>query len=409
MRFFHLSDLHIGKQLHHYSLIEEQRDLLMQVIAYAKEEKPDAILIAGDIYDTPVPSAEAVAVFDEFLSGLDDLEQELTICIIAGNHDSAKRLDYASQILAKHAIHIAGMPPTTEEEYLRKVTLKDECGEVLIYLLPFVKPGFVRKLYPDEVLSFSEAVQRLLDREAIDTKKRNILVSHQFYAGGGVTPLTSDSEVHVVGGIDNVDVGVLEKFDYAALGHIHKCQKVGSESNRYCGTLFPYSVSEAEEEKFVTMVEMGAKGEEVQTTNLPLTLKRRVRKLSGTMEEVLGMAVNADLPCASQVAKGNADLPVTPQDAAKCHDYVSITLTDEVEAYNPREQLEEVYDHILEIRIDNSRTRKLLELGEFEAENLDPYEAFCDFFAEINGREMTEEEDAVLKEVLQEGGVREAE
>lgn len=388
MRFFHLSDLHIGKQLHHYSLLEEQRELLAQVVLHAKEEKPDAILIAGDIYDTPVPAADAVAVFDEFLSQLDDLEQELTVCIIAGNHDSPRRLDFASQILAKHSIHIAGMPPREEDEYLKQVVLNDEHGEVVIYLLPFVKPGFVRKLFPDEVLSFSDAVKKLLAREEIDATKRNILVSHQFYAGGQASPVTSDSEVHVAGGIDNVDIGVLEVFDYAALGHIHRAQKVGKESSIYCGTLFAYSVSEAEDEKFITMVDMGAKDEEVVCTKLPITPKRRVRKIRGTMEEVLDNL-----------------FPTT----VKCQDYVSITLTDEVEAYNPREQLEEVYEHILEIRIDNSRTRKLLELGDFETENLDPYEAFCNFFAEINGREMTEEEDAMLKEVLQEGGIIEAE
>ena len=386
MRFFHLSDLHIGKQLHHYSLLEEQRGLLAQIVSYAKEEKPDAILIAGDIYDTPVPAADAVAVFDEFLSQLDDLEQELTICVIAGNHDSARRLDFASQILAKHAVHIAGLPPRTEEDRLKKVIIEDVYGEIEIYLLPFVKPGMVRKLFSDEVLSFSDAVSRLLAREEIDETKRNVLVSHQFYAGGGETPITSDSEVHVAGGIDNVDIGVLNPFDYAALGHIHREQKVGKESNRYSGTMFPYSVSEAEDEKFVLLVEMRAKGEDIVYKKLPLQPNRRVRKLVGTMEEILSMA-----------------------GGEKCHDYVSVTLTDEVEAYHPRDQLEEVYDHILEIRIDNSRTKKLLQLGDFETQNLEPYEAFCNFFAEINGREMTEEEDAMLMEVLQEGGLIEAE
>lgn len=381
MRFIHLSDLHIGKQLHHYSLLEEQRELLGQIVTYVKKEQPDALVIAGDIYDTTVPSAEAIAVFDDFLSELDALEQKLTICIIAGNHDSAKRLDYVSQILAKHAIHIVGMPPVTADAGIKKVSMADAHGEVVFYLLPFVKPGYLKKLFPDEALSFSDAVKRLLERETIDEAKRNVLVSHQFYAGGGASPVTSDSEVHVVGGIDNVDIGVLEAFDYAALGHIHRAQKIGAEKNLYPGTIFPYSVSEADEQKFVTMVELGAKGEAPQITKLPLDLPRQVRKLRGTMEEVLALAPDT-----------------------MCHDYVSITLTDEVEANHPREILEEKYDHILEIRIDNARTRKLMELGDIEMENLAPYEAFCNFFAELNGREMTEAEDALLKEVLQEGG-----
>lgn len=381
MRFIHLSDLHIGKQLHHYSLLEEQRALLGQIVAHVKKEKPDALVIAGDIYDTSVPSAEAITVFDDFLTELDALEQKLTICMIAGNHDSAKRLDYASQILAKHAIHIVGMPPVTADAGIRKVSMMDGHGEVIFYLLPFVKPGYLKKLFPDESLNFSDAVKRLIERETIDETKRNVLVSHQFYAGGGVSPVTSDSEVHVVGGIDNVDVSVLEAFDYAALGHIHRGQKIGAEKNRYPGTIFPYSVSEADEQKFVTMVELGTKGDAPQVVKLPLDLPRQVRRLRGTMEEVLSLAGDAT-----------------------CHDYVSITLTDEVEANHPREILEEKYDHILEIRIDNARTRKLIELGDIEMENLAPYEAFCNFFAELNGREMTEAEDALLKEVLQEGG-----
>lgn len=381
MRFIHLSDLHIGKQLHHYSLLEEQRAMLQQVVEHVKNEKPEAVLIAGDIYDTPVPSAEAISVFDEFLTELDGLKQQLTICVIAGNHDSARRLDYAREILAKHAIHIVGMPPLLQEERVKTVSLQDAYGEVMFYLLPFVKPVYLKKIFPEESLSFSDTVRRLLEREDIDVTKRNVLVSHQFFAGGGEVPVTSDSEVHVVGGIDNVDVGVLEAFDYAALGHIHRSQKIGSEKNYYCGTIFPYSISEAEDEKTIILVELGEKGVEPVITRLPLRLPRRVRKLRGTIEEILALT-----------------------EGEVCHDYVSITLTDEVEASRPRELLEENYDHILEIKIDNARTRKLLELGDIETENLAPYEAFCNFFLELNGREMTEVEDTLLKEVLQEGG-----
>lgn len=381
MKFIHLSDLHIGKQLYHYSLLEEQRALLDQIVAYVRKEKPDAVVIAGDIYDTSVPSAEAIAVFDDFLSELDALEQQLVICMIAGNHDSARRLDYAGRILAKHDIYIAGMPPVTAEEGITKVCVTDAYGKIVFYLLPFVKPGYVKKLFWEESLSYSEAVKRLLEREELDETGRNVLVSHQFYAGGSVSPVTSDSEVHTAGGIDNVDIAVLERFDYAALGHIHRAQKVGAEKNRYCGTIFPYSVSEAEGQKSVIMVEMGAKGDAPQITELPLELPRRVRKMRGTIEEVLA-AAGEDM----------------------CHDYVSITLTDDVETHHPREVLEEKYDHILEVKIDNARTRKLLELGDIEMETLTPYESFCNFFAEVNGRDLTEAEDTLLREVLEEDG-----
>ena len=377
MKFFHLSDLHIGKQLHHYNMIAEQRDILGKIVALAEREKPDAVLIAGDVYDTPVPSAEAVSVFDEFLTALNDLEPEVTVCIIAGNHDSAKRIDFASDILAKHRVMIAGMPPVTREETIRKVSFFDAYGEVYIYLLPFVKPSYVRNLNDSDITTYDEAVRLVIERENIDTAKRNILVSHQFYTAAGREPETSDSEIRMVGGIENVDTAVLEPFDYAALGHIHRKQKIGRVQNRYCGTPLQYSVSEAGDEKTVTMVELLEKGSEPHITELPLTPMRRVRKMIGHLDGILNAA-----------AEDN------------CHDYVSITLTDEVEAYQPKEKLEQVYDHILEIKIDNERTRKILEFSEEEVESLDPYDAFVTFFQEMNGREMTENEDNVILTVM---------
>ena len=378
MKFFHISDLHIGKQLHHYNMLEEQRDILAQVVSYAKEQQPNAVLIAGDIYDTPVPSAEAVAVFDEFLTELCAVNEEMEICIIAGNHDSAKRIDFASAILAKHRVNIAGMPPREPEQFLKKVTIADTYGNTNIYLLPFVKPAYVRKLFEEEEgLSYDTAVKKLLERETINLSERNILVSHQFYTTGNIEPETSDSEVRMVGGIENVDAAVLAQFDYAALGHIHKGQKIAREENRYSGTLLQYSVSEATDEKTLLMVEINEKGTKPILNKLPLKPMRKVRRLVGGIEEILAMAT-----------------------AENCHDFVSITLTDEVEAYHPKERLEAQYDHILEIKIDNARTRKLLEFSETEIESLEPYDAFGAFFKEMNGRDMTEEEDALIREII---------
>lgn len=377
MKFFHLSDLHIGKQLHHYNMIAEQRDILNQIVALAESEKPDAVLIAGDIYDTPVPSAEAVSVFDEFLTNLNNLEPEITVCMIAGNHDSAKRIDFAKEILAKHRVMIAGMPPVRKEEFLKKVCFEDEYGEVMVYLLPFVKPSYVRNLGEEEISTYDDAVKYVISREQIDTKKRNVIISHQFYTAGGKEPETSDSEVRMVGGIENVDVSVLEPFDYAALGHIHRKQRIGRDVNRYCGTLLQYSVSEAGDEKTVTMVELKEKGSTPVLTEFTLSPMRKVRKLTGHLEDILAEACEEN-----------------------CHDYVSITLTDEVEAYQPKEKLEQVYDHILEIRIDNERTRKLLEFTEEETESLDPYDAFRSFFMEMNGRELTEDEDELIRSAI---------
>lgn len=377
MKFFHLSDLHIGKQLHRYNLGAEQRDILRQIVELAKEEKPDAVILAGDIYDGSVPSAEAVAIFDDFLTELCEIEPEITVLVIAGNHDSAKRLDFASSILAKHRVHIAGMPPVTAAEQMCRVTLSDAWGEVSFYLLPFVKPSYVRNVFEEEITGYDMAVRKLIERETIDTNRRNVIVSHQFYTAGGAEPLTCDSEIHYVGGIENVEVSALAPFDYAALGHIHRGQSIGRECYRYCGTPLAYSVSEAGDTKSVTVVELAEKGKAPLVRQLALIPLREVRKLTGSLEGIL-----------------------RETGGAMQHDFVSVTLTDEVEAYQPRERLEAYFDHILEIRIDNARTRKLLDFEEEDAELLDPYEAFCLFFTEMNGRGMTEQEDALMRKVL---------
>lgn len=377
MKFFHLSDLHIGKQLHRYHMAAEQRDILNQIVMLVQKEQPDAVVIAGDIYDSPVPSAEAVSIFDDFLTAISELEPRIDVLIIAGNHDSAKRLDFASSILEKHKVHIAGMPPVCENEFLKRVTLTDAYGEVDFYLLPFVKPMYVRNLFPEEELTYDLAVRCLLERETIDVTRRNVVVSHQFYTAGGSEPSVSDSEIRLVGGIENVDVSVLASFDYAALGHIHRPQKIGKETYRYCGTPLAYSVSEAGDDKSITVVELREKGSAPILQQLPLVPMRKVRKLVGKLEDILAGAIGENR-----------------------HDYVSIILTDEVEAYQPKERLEASFDHILEIRIDNTRTRNLLSFSDEDVESLDPYEAFCNFFVEMNGREMTEQEDALIRRVI---------
>lgn len=379
MRFFHLSDLHIGKQLHQYNLKEDQEHILDEVIAYADRMKPDAVVIAGDIYDKSVPSAEAVEIFDRFLTGLSSLEQAPVILIISGNHDSAQRLDYASGILGRQNIFIAGQAPRTKEEHIKRVTLTDSYGAVDFYLLPFLKPGYVRNVFEGEVPeNYSEAVAKLLEREEIDRTRRNVLVSHQFYTGRGKTPETCDSEVFSVGGIDNVDIAPLLDFEYAALGHIHGAQKVGEEFIRYCGTLLKYSVSESGHTKSLHVVSLGEKGERGKVETYPLHPLRDVKKFRGTMEELLKTS-----------ASGAKD------------DYVSITLTDEVDPYKPKEQLEKVFSHILEVRMDNTRTRKKLEGMEEEISISDPMSAFCDFFSEMQGRSMNEAELEVMEQLME--------
>ncbi len=380
MRFFHLSDLHIGKHLHYYNLKEDQNHILGQVVKQAFELHPDAVVIAGDIYDKPSPSAEAVTIFNQFLTSLSEITPAIPVLIISGNHDSAERLEYLSAILNRNHIHIAGLPPRRLEEFIRTVTLEDEYGKVCFYLLPFVKPGMVRNLIEDgeaKDITFHDAVRMLVEREKIDTSIRNVIISHQFYTSGRKEPDRSGSEMITVGGIDNVDIKVLAPFDYAALGHIHKAQKIENISRMYCGTLLKYSVSESRDEKVLKMVELGAKGEAVKIQDIPLVPLRDVRTEQGLFRDVLESA-----------AKGNAD------------DYVSITITDEVTPFHVRERLDEVYSHVLEVKADNTRTRTRL-VREAEAVDIsDPLGVFEDFFAKMQGRPMNGQEKEIIAGVI---------
>ena len=414
MKFFHLSDLHIGKQLHHYNLRGDQERILSEVISYAEDIHPDALLIAGDIYDKSVPSGEAVSLFDDFLTRLSNIRPAIPVLIIAGNHDSAQRLDYASRLLGSHHIYISGKAPETEGEHLKKVALTDEYGEVYFYLLPFLKPGYVRGLHGGELPeSYTDAVKMVLEREGIDFSRRNVLVSHQFYTGNGEMPETCDSELLSVGGIDNVDISVVKDFDYVALGHLHGAQRVGMDHIRYCGTLLKYSVSEAGQEKSLHVVELGAKGEPVHIEKLPLHPLRDVRKLRGNLADIIARASGnrqADV-LQQESIPGQADalqqesIPgqadVSQQtDVPRQNDYVSVTLTDEVDPYKPKEQLEKVYSHILEVRTDNERTRKKLEFSEADIRIENPLSVFSEFYREMQGREMTEEEQDILGRVF---------
>lgn len=377
MRFFHLSDLHIGKQLHHYSLKEDQEHILGEIIEYAGKLHPDAVVIAGDIYDKPVPSAEAVTLFDDFLTRLAKIRPQIPVMIISGNHDSADRLRYAAGILKEEKIYLAGSVPQKEEEHIEKVTLKDEWGEVNFFLLPFLKPAYVRRLFeenPPE--TYSDAVNRLIKRENINFKdERNVLVSHQFYMGSHL-PETCDSETISVGGIDQIDITGVEPFDYVALGHLHGKQKVKDEHIRYCGTPLKYSVSEASHTKALTVVTLGEKRKSVKIEEYPLHPLRDVCKITGKLKEIL-------------------------KEERSPEDYVSITLTDETDPYHPKEQLETVFSKILEVRIDNTRTRtKWMEAEELVLKT--PEENFADFFEKMQGRTMDPEEETLILQILEE-------
>lgn len=375
MKVFHLSDLHIGLKLFNRDLIEDQIYILDQIVSIAEKEQPNAIVIAGDIYDKAVPSAEAVAVFDHFTTTLAERLPETEIMMISGNHDSAPRVNAFRQILSRQKIHMIGMPPMTEEEMIERVTLQDEYGPVNFYLLPFVKPSMVKQITGvDENgnnLSYNETLHRLVEREMIDGTERNIFVSHQFYLPVGTEAEDverMDSEICTVGNIDEVKADILEKFDYAALGHIHKPMKAGSEYARYCGTPLACSVSEAEQQKGVVMLELKEKGNR-QIKVLPLHPLRQVKVVKGNLEEVLQQT---------------------------CEDYVTVILTDKVDldVIDMQDRLRMAFPFLLEIRRETVRRADYRRSGT-EQMNIDPLALCCSFLTDLD-----EEEKELLKDVI---------
>lgn len=372
MRIFHISDLHIGLKLMNRDLGEDQAYILQQITELAQQEKPNALVIAGDIYDKAVPSAEAVSLFDSFIGTLAQRLPDMVIMLISGNHDSAPRINCFRNVLSRQKIYMVGLPPQTQEEFIEKVTVSDAYGAMNFYLLPFVKPSMVKQIVGvDENgnnLSYDETLHRLLDRETIDQTQRNILVSHQFYLPAGRSAEDverMDSELRTVGNIDNVTADMLEVFDYVALGHIHKPMKVGSEYIRYSGTPIACSVSEAGQQKGVIEVDLEQKGA-VHTRVLPLQPLRQIRVIRGTLEEVLKQA---------------------------CADYVTVILTDKVDrdVFDMQDRLREAFPYLLEIR------RESVQQAEYgrhfqQEEQMNPFELCCAFLDDL------EEED---KEVLQ--------
>ena len=378
MKFFHLSDLHIGLKLMNRDLREEQMDILRQVTDLAREEQPDAIVIAGDIYDKAVPAAEAVEVFDSFITELKRAVPEAEMMLISGNHDSGLRLNCFREILDEQKVYMIGLPPRREEEYIEKVTLQDEFGPVNFYLLPFVKPSMVKQIVGvDENgnnLSYDATLHKLIAREEVNTTERNVLVSHQFYLPVGENAESverMDSEIRTVGNIDAVASDVLEAFDYAALGHIHKPMKVGSELYRYCGTPLACSVSEVGQQKGVIMVEIGEKDSKtsVKITVLPLKPLREVRIIKGSLEEVLAQA---------------------------CEDFVTVILTDRVDLdiMDMQDRIRMAFPYLLEIRREVLRKADYSEQLMAEKEQ-DPFELCCSFLKDLDDEEKT-----ILRDVI---------
>ncbi len=367
MKFFHLSDLHIGLKLCNRDLTEDQEHIFGQIAGYARREKPDAIVIAGDIYDKAVPSAEAVTLFDHFLSELTEAAPGAAIMMISGNHDSAPRVNVFRHVLSRQNVYMVGLAPAGPDDHIEKVTLGDAFGRVNFYLLPFVRPSMVRQVIGAQEngnsFSYDDTIHKLIAREEIDPADRNVLVSHQFYLPVGKDAdqiERMDSEIRTVGNIDEVRADVLGAFDYAALGHIHKPMAVGGEAYRYCGTPLACSVSEQGQQKGIILAEMRGKGD-LTTTLLPLTPLRQVRVIKGILEEVLEQG---------------------------CGDLVAVVLTDQddLDVIDMQDRIRSAFPNLLEIRretlwkADHSR--------HFTAPAaLDPLELCLSFLGECDGPE----------------------
>lgn len=367
MKFIHISDLHLGKRFKETSLIEDQQEILRQILDIVDAEKPTGVLVAGDVYDKSMPGTEAVSLFDFFLAEL--ARRWLEVFVISGNHDSAERIAFGSKIMDRVGIHLS---PAYDGK-ITPATLKDEMGEVDVYMLPFIKPSHVRKFYEDgDINSYTDAVRVAVDKMNIDKSKRNVLVTHQFVTGAS----RSESE-ESVGGTDNVDASVFEDFDYVALGHLHSPQFCGGQKIRYSGTPLKYSFSEADDVKSVTVVTLGKKGENPEIKTIALKPVRDMRRIRGTFDELINARETTE-------------------------DYVQITLTDEDEIPNAMIRLQAIYKNALELKYDNTRTRAdATVFGAEDAQNKTPFELFAEFYSDRNNREMSEIQKTYIKNLIE--------
>lgn len=372
MRLMHLADLHIGKKVHEFSMLEDQKYILEEILRIIDEQKPDAVLIAGDNYDKSIPPTEAVGLFDDFLVKL--ANREVQTLVISGNHDSAQRLAFGSRLMKSRGLHIS---PVYDGK-IDKIILQDEYGDVNIYMLPFVKPANVRQYFPDvEIENYTEAIKCVLDDLHIDGSSRNVLMAHQFVTGSQ----RSDSEEINVGGLDNVDFCVFEGFDYVALGHIHRPQNVGKKWIRYSGTPLKYSFSEADHQKSVTMLDMGKKGE-ISINTVDLIPLRDMVKIRGNYMEITAKSFYE-----------NRNL----------EDYYHITLTDEEDVPEALNKLRVIYKNIMRLEYDNTRTRSDAQIElTTDIETKSPLELIDEFYHLQNNQSMSKTQREYLEKLIDE-------
>lgn len=370
MKLMHLSDLHLGKRLNEFSLLEDQAYILHQILQIAQNERPDAVLIAGDLYDKPIPPAEAVALLDDFLARL--AKEKMTVLIISGNHDSPERIAFGSRLVSASGVYLSPV----YSGHVEPITLADEHGEVDFFLLPFIKPAHVRRFFPDdEIASYTDALSCAVRHLPMCKERRNVLVTHQFVTGAS----RCESEEISVGGSDSVDAAVFADFDYVALGHIHGPQNVGSPHIRYCGTPLKYSFSEAAHHKSVTMIDLGAKGD-LSVRCIPLEPLRDMLEIKGKYLDITQRSFYTQFD----------------QQA-----YMHVTLTDEEDIPDAAAKLRAIYPNLMKLDYDNQRTRTQADFTQAAAiEQRTPLSLFSEFFERQNGQPMSDEQTAYMEQLI---------
>ena len=371
MKFVHLSDLHLGKRVNEYSMLEDQEYILTKIINIIDDEKPAGVIIAGDVYDKSIPSAEAVQMFDDFLTRL--AKRNLQVFIISGNHDSPERMSFGSRLMDQSGIHISQVYSGKIEPF----ALKDEHGIINVYMLPFVKPAHVKRFSDESIESYTDAIRVAVAEMNIDQSARNLLITHQFVTGA----TRSESEDVSVGGSDNVDVSVFDGFDYVALGHIHSPQNCTSERVRYCGTPLKYSFSEAKDNKSVTVVELAKKGS-LSVKTISLVPMRDMVEIKGRYHEIM--------------------LKSFYENTSYQEDYIHITLTDEEDIVDAIGKLRTVYHNLMKLDYDNKRTRSVAQVdGAVDVETKTPIELFSDFYELQNNQPMSDEQKAFVEDLIE--------
>ena len=370
MKIMHLSDLHIGKKVNEYSMLQDQVYILKEILRIIDNEKVETVIIAGDVYDRSLPPNEALELFDEFLYQLSG--RNVNVFVISGNHDSPERISYGGRMMTENKIFLSPV----YDGNVKPITLNDDYGEVNFYLLPFVRPADIRRYFPDEnIENYTDAVKVAIDNMNVDFNERNILVTHQFVTGAEL----SESEDIIVGGTDNVSGEVFDGFDYVALGHIHREQTVGKDNIRYCGTPLKYSFSEAKNIKSVTILDFNDKGN-IEYSKIPLTPFRDMREIRGTYYE---------LTLKSSYESTNTE------------DYLHITLTDEEDIPDAIGKLRSIYPNIMKLDYDNLRTRGSGTVDAIEnIESKSPFELFADLFKQQNNQDMSEEQEEIMRNLI---------